>query len=41
MCCGQVVSAKLKRHVLKHQDKLIQGVTNVTSVDGDVKVGAR
>lgn len=33
----QVVSARLKRHVLKNQDKLIQGITNVTSVDDDVK----
>ncbi|KAI8472247.1 MAG: hypothetical protein J3K34DRAFT_519870 [Monoraphidium minutum] len=32
-----VVSAKLKRHVLRNQDKLIQGITNVTSVDDDVK----
>jgi len=33
-----VVSGKLKRHVLKNQDKLIQGITNVTNVDDDVKV---
>ena len=34
----QVASGRLKRHVLKNQDKLIEGVTNVTRVDEDVKV---
>jgi hypothetical protein len=29
---------RLARHVLKNQDKLIAGVTNVTHVEDDVKV---
>jgi hypothetical protein len=36
----EVVSGRLKRHVLRNQDKLIQGITNVTNVDDDVKVRA-
>lgn len=29
---------KLARHVLKNQDKLIAGITNVTEVEDDLKV---
>lgn len=34
----QVVGVRLAKHVLKHQDKLIAGVTNVTSVQDDLSV---
>lgn len=34
----EVVSGKLKRHVVQHNDKLIQGVSAVTSVEDDLKV---
>lgn len=35
----QVVGMRLARHVLKNQDKLIAGITSVTHVEDDVKVG--
>lgn len=35
---AQVVSVRLARHVLKNQDKLIAGITNVTEVEDDLKV---
>lgn len=35
---AQVVGMRLARHVLKNQDTLIAGITNVTHVEDDVKV---
>lgn len=34
----QVVSVKLAKHVVKNQDKLIAGITNVIEVEDDLKV---
>jgi hypothetical protein len=36
----QVVSVKLAKHVVKNHDKLIAGISNVTSVEDDLQVGA-
>jgi hypothetical protein len=35
----QVVSVKLAKHVVKNHDKLIEGISNVTSVEDDLQVG--
>lgn len=34
----QVVSVRLARHVVKNQEKLIEGINNVTLVEDDLKV---
>jgi hypothetical protein len=35
---SQVVGVRLAKHVLRNQDKLIAGITNVTLVEDDLKV---
>ena len=34
----QVVSVKLAKHVVKNQEKLIAGISNVTAVEDDLQV---
>jgi hypothetical protein len=36
-----VVGTRLKRHVMKNQDKLIEGINNVTRVEDDLRVRFR